>query len=216
MAPGVLELAAWMRGIENFYTDLAANRDFACALLDKVTDIKMRYWELALAEVGDRIVVVSEADDMASQTGLMMSPETFRRIIKPRHKRLLEFIRRLAPNAFIFFHSCGSIYDVIPDLIEVGVDILNPVQYTAAGMEARRLKKEFGDALTFWGGGIDTQRILPYGTPQEVKDEVRRRIDDLAPGGGFVFNTIHNIQPDVPPENIAAMIEALREFGVYS
>lgn len=216
MAPGIVEVAAWTRGFENFYADLAGNPEFACALMDKVTEIKMRYWELAVAEVGERAVVISEADDLATQSGLMVSSECYRRLIKPRHERLLRYIHKLAPKAFVFFHSCGAIYDIIPDLIEVGVDIINPVQYTAGGMEARRLKKEFGGALTFWGGGVDTQRILPHGTPQEVRDEVRRRIDDFAPGGGFIFNTIHNIQPDVPPENIAAMFDALREFGVYS
>ena len=215
MAPGTLELSAWTRGMESFYMDLAADPDLACSLLDRVTEIKMRYWERAISEVGDKIVVVTEADDMASQHSLIISPDIYRRLIKPRHKRLFDHIHKLAPDAFIFFHSCGAIYELIPDLIEVGVDILNPVQVSAAGMDPRRLKKEFGSELTFWGGGVDTQRILPHGTPKEVRDEVRRRIDELAPGGGFVFNTVHNIQCDVPPENLAAMFDALREFGVY-
>lgn len=216
MAPGVVELAAWMRGFENFYADLAGDPGFAAALLDIVLEIKMRYWEIAIPKVGDSIVVISEADDMASQNCLVFSPDTYRRIIKPRHKALMEHIHRLAPHAFIFFHSCGAIHELIPDLIEVGVDILNPVQVSATGMDPHRLKSDFGDALTFWGGGVDTQHILPHGTPSEVRDEVRRRIDQFAPGGGFVFNTVHNIQADVPPENLAAMYEALREFGVYA
>jgi uroporphyrinogen decarboxylase len=115
----------------------------------------------------------------------------------------------------IFYHSCGAISPLIPDLIESGIDILNPVQVSAAGMDTKELKKNFGKDLTFYGGGVDTQRVLPHGTPQEVRDEVKRRIDDLAPGGGFVFNTVHNIQADVPPENIMAMWEAVREYGVY-
>jgi len=128
---------------------------------------------------------------------------------------LFEFIKQKAPQVKILFHSCGSVYDLIGDLIEVGVDILNPVQVSAAKMDTARLKKEFGHAITFWGGGVDTQRVLPYGTPQEVRDEVKRRIDDLAPGGGFVFAAVHSIQEDVPPENIMAMWETLQEYGVY-
>jgi uroporphyrinogen decarboxylase len=115
----------------------------------------------------------------------------------------------------IFYHSCGAIAPLILDLIESGIDILNPVQVSAAGMDTKELKKNFGKELTFYGGGVDTQHVLPHGTPQEVRDEVKRRIDDLAPGGGFIFNTVHNIQADVPPENIMAMWEAMREYGVY-
>ena len=116
----------------------------------------------------------------------------------------------------LFFHCCGAIRDIIPDLIEVGVDALNPVQVAAAGMDSAGLKRDFGDALSFWGGGVDTQRVLPLGTPAEVRDEVRRRIDDLAPGGGFVFAAVHNIQGDVPPENILAMRQAVAECGAYA
>ena len=115
----------------------------------------------------------------------------------------------------IFYHSCGAISPLIPDLIESGIDILNPVQVSAAGMDTKELKKNFGKDLTFYGGGVDTQHVLPHGTPQEVRDEVKRRINDLAPGGGFIFNTVHNIQADVPPENIVAMWEAMREYGLY-
>jgi uroporphyrinogen decarboxylase len=115
----------------------------------------------------------------------------------------------------VFFHSCGSIRPILADLIEAGVDILNPVQVAADDMDSGQLKREFGDALTFWGGGVDTQHVLPHGTPQDVRDEVRRRIDDLAPGGGFVFAAVHNIQADVPAENILAMRDAVRECGGY-
>ena len=214
MAPGTFELAAWTRGMENFYMDLAADPGFACALLDRITEIKMRYWELAISSVGDRALVITEADDLASQNSLIISPDTYRRLVKPRHKRLFDHIHKLAPNAFLFFHSCGAVYELIPDLIETGVNILNPVQVGAAGMDPRRLKKGFGSVLTFWGGGVDTQRVLPRGTPQDVRDEVRRRIDELAPGGGFVFSAVHNIQSDVPPENLAAVFDTLREYGV--
>jgi len=146
---------------------------------------------------------------------LLISPEMYRKFVKPRHKRLFSFIKQKAPHIKVFLHSCGAIKPLIPDLIEAGVDILNPVQVSARDMDPRALKKEFGDALTFWGGGIDTQRVLPFGTPQEVRDEVKRRIEELAPGGGFIFNTIHNIQADVPPQNIEAMLETFKEYAVY-
>lgn len=168
-----------------------------------------------LKRLGKYCVVVGEADDLGVQDTTAISPEMYRKYVKPRHKKLFSHIKKLSPHCYIFLHSCGSVYDVISDLIEVGVDILNPVQVSAAKMDTRKLKKEFGKDLTFWGGGVDTQDILPHRSPQQVKDEVRRRIDDLAPGGGFVFATMHNIQDDVPPENIMAMWEILREYGVY-
>jgi uroporphyrinogen decarboxylase len=139
----------------------------------------------------------------------------YRKQIKPHHKRLLDFIHSRT-NAKLFFHSCGSIRPVIPDLIEIGVDILNPVQVNTAGMDSAELKREFGEDIVFWGGGVDTQRVLGTGTPGEVKDEVKRRLDDFMPGGGFVFATIHDIQGNVPEENVVAMCEALQEYGVYS
>jgi uroporphyrinogen decarboxylase len=161
-------------------------------------------------------MIVSEADDLASQNRLLVSPELYRKLIKPRHARLFAFIKQQAKTPVkIFYHSCGAVSELLPDLIESGIDILNPVQVSAAKMDTRELKRRYGGKLTFYGGGIDTQRILPRGTPAEVRDEVRRRIDDLAPGGGFIFNTVHNIQADVPPENIVAMRETLAEFGVY-
>jgi uroporphyrinogen decarboxylase len=140
----------------------------------------------------------------------------YRRYVKRRHKELFNFIKAHS-GAAVFLHSCGAVHELIPDFIETGVDILNPVQVSAAGMDnTRRLKEDFGDHLIFWGGGVDTQAVLPRGTPAEVKEEVKRRIGDLAPGGGFVFAAVHNIQPDVPPENVMAMWEAWHEYGSYS
>ncbi len=213
---GFFELGFWIRGFEDFYVDFAADPSMACYLMDKLLEIRMVYWEIILKELGDYILVVMEGQDLGEQSGTMISPQMYRRYVKPREKKLFSHIKKIAPKpVYIFFHSCGSVYDVIPDLIEVGVDILNPVQVSAAKMNTAKLKKEFGKELTFWGGGVDTQHVLPHGTPQQVKNEVRRRIEDLAPGGGFVFNTVHNIQADVPPENIMAMWEALQEYGVY-
>lgn len=215
IGPGMLEMGQWLRGFENFYCDLAGNRPLAEALCDKIIALKMEYWTKALAYVGDLVDVVQEGDDYGGQNGLLVSPPMWRELFKPRLARLIAHIKQCAPHVFLFFHACGSIYDILPDLIEVGVDILNPVQLSAARMDSRQLKKEFGDHLTFWGGGVDTQRVLPSGTPQQVRDEVRRRIDDFAPGGGFVFTPVHNIQGDVPPENILTMREAVWEYGGY-
>lgn len=214
ICPGMLEMGMWLRGFENFYCDLRANIKLAEALVDKILELKMRYWEKALSLLGDVIDVVQEGDDYGGQHGLLISPDTWRKLFKPRLRQLFDFIKRKA-DVFIFFHSCGSICEIIPDLIEVGVDALNPIQVAAANMDTKRLKLEFGDALTFWGGGVDTQRILPRGTPQQVKEEVKMRIEHLADGGGFVFASVHNIQADVPPQNIIAMWEALCEYGVY-
>lgn len=215
IAPGMLEMGQWLRGYENFFCDLAADRPMAEALCDQIIELKLRYWEAALGRVGQWVDVVQEGDDYGGQRGLQIEPALWREVFKPRLARLLGGIRRLAPHSKLFFHSCGSIISILPDLIEVGVDALNPVQVAAEGMDSRDLKRQFGADLTFWGGGVDTQRVLPTGTPQQVRDEVKRRIDDLAPGGGFVFTAVHNIQLDVPPENILAMRQALRDFGGY-
>ena len=215
ICPGMLEMGQWLRGYENFYCDLAGDRLLAEALCDKILELKMQYWEQALTEVGDLVDVIQEGDDYGAQHELQISPELFRQLFKPRLARLLGHIKKCAPHVHIFFHSCGSIRPILSDLIEAGVDILNPVQVAADDMDSGQLKREFGDALTFWGGGIDTQHVLPTGTPEEVRDEVHRRIDDLAPGGGFVFAAVHNIQADVPAENILAMRRAVQEFGDY-
>jgi uroporphyrinogen decarboxylase len=213
---GILEVSLWTRGAENFYCDLLAKTPFAEALMDAVLAIKMAYWSRALELVGKDVMMISEADDLCTQTGLLISPELYRDLIKPRHTRLFEHIRKqAATDVKIFYHCCGAVAPILPDLIESGIDVLNPVQVSAAGMDTKELKRRFGKDLTFYGGGVDTQHVLPYGTPDHVRDEVRRRIDELAPGGGFIFATVHNIQADVPPENILAMWETVREYGVY-
>jgi len=214
VSAGFVEMACWLRGYENFFMDLAGDPAMAEAILDKTMEIKIKFWELALSQMGDMVDVVVEADDFASQNGMIISPATFRRFIKPRQKVLFAAIKKHS-DANICFHSCGAIYDIIPDLIDAGIDSLNPVQVSAAKMDTKTLKKEFGDVLTFWGGGVDTQRVLNFGTIQEVKDEVKRRIDDLAPGGGFIFTPVHNVQADVPPENYLAMWETWEEYGKY-
>jgi uroporphyrinogen decarboxylase len=208
---GIFEMSQRVRGMQNIMIDLASNEPLACAFLDKMVELKIKFWETALTQLGDLIDVISEADDYGTQTSQLISPRMFRKIFKPRLQTLFTRIHQLAPNARLFFHSDGNIRPILLDLIEIGIDILNPIHITATGMEPGALKRDFGKDVAFWGGGVETQSVLPFGTPQEVKDNVRRNVDALAPGGGYVFNTIHNIQADVPPENIVAMIEALRE-----
>jgi len=154
--------------------------------------------------------IVCWGDDLGTQRGPQISPELYRRMIKPRQKRMVEAIKR--HGKLVLYHTCGSVADFLPDFIELGIDAVNPVQVSAAGMDTQRLKREFGRDITFWGA-VDTQTVLPRGSPVDVRSEVRRRIDDLAPGGGYVLCAVHNIQPEVPPENIVAMYEAALEYG---
>ncbi len=206
---GVFEMAQRVRGMEILLMDLASNEALAGAFLDKMVELKIAFWEMALPQLRDVVDVVSEADDYGTQVSQLISPRMFRKLFKPRLATLFGRIHQLAPQAKLFFHSCGNVRPLLPDFIEIGVDILNPIHVTATGMEPVALKRDFGKDIVFWGGGVDTQDILPHGTPQQVKDDVRRNVDALAPGGGFVFNTVHNIQADVPPENIVAMWEAI-------
>ncbi|MBN1318055.1 MAG: hypothetical protein JXA42_21410 [Anaerolineales bacterium] len=211
---GVLEVYSWMRGYESFYIDLAVNQDMVAYMLDRIVELKCAYWERALAEVGDRVDVVIEADDLAGQNSLLFSPRTYRQLVLPRHKKLFRFIKDQAPVK-LFFHSCGAIRPLIGDLVDAGIDILNPVQISAAGMNPGELKAEFGKDLVFWGGGVDTQHVLGSATPEQVKADVKQNIQALAPGGGFIFAAVHDIQANVPPQNIMAMWEAWKIYGAY-
>lgn len=219
-AAGIWELSLWSNGFEKFFCDMIAEKEFSHATMRKFTDYKMAYWEKALQAVGDNVLIISEADDLATQNSLLCSVDLYKEMVHPYHKELFRFIKETAKKngadeTYLFYHTCGAMRPFAPLLQEEGVDILNPVQVNAEGMDSKILKRELGDMFTFWGGGIDTQHVLPNGTPMEVKDEVRRRIEDLAPGGGFVFAAVHNVQSDVPPENYMAMWEALQEYGVY-
>ena len=212
---GIFEMAQRMRGMAPLMMDMASDEALAGALLDKMVELKLKFWEMALPQLRDVVDVISEADDYGTQVSQLISPRMFRRLMKPRLAILFDRIHELAPDAKLFFHSCGNVRPLLPDFIELGVDILNPVHVRATGMDPVELKRDFGRDIVFWGGGVDTQDVLPHGTPAEVRDDVRRNIEALAPGGGFVFNTVHNIQADVPPENIVAMVEALHEYGAY-
>ncbi len=212
---GILELVLWLQGFDQGYMNLLADRQLTCYLLDRITDIKMAYAEVMLEAAGEYCQVFYGGDDVGHQTCPAIRPEMFRELLLPRYKRYHEFIKIKAPHIKIFFHTCGAVYPLLPLLIEAGIDILNPVQVNAAGMDdTARLKREFGRDLVFWGG-IDTQHVMPHGTPEEVRAEVQRRLNDLAAGGGYVLNTVHNIQADVPGRNVLAMVEALHDFGAY-
>ena len=164
-----------------------------------------------MALLGGRVdAVFLTGTDFGTQRGLFISAQAYRDLFKPFHKRINDLVHAKSKWK-TFIHSCGAVTDLIPDFIEAGFDILNPVQCSAAGMDARRLKREFGRHVTFWGGGVDTQKTLPFGTPEEVYREVRERIDIFAPDGGFVFNSIHNVQSNVPTENILAMFREIRD-----
>ena len=204
----------YLCGFEDWLMSLVANTRFAEALLDRVVEIEVQMIENMLNAAGDAVDVVLCPDDLGMQNSLLISPRTYRQIVKPRHRRLFASIKRHT-EAKLLLHSDGAIAPIIGDLIDIGVDAINPVQVSAAGMgDTRWLKKEFGDHVSFWGA-IDTQNTLPFGGPEDVRQEVRRRIADLAPGGGYVLASVHTLQAEVPPENIRAMFEAAREYGVY-
>ena len=197
-----------LRGFENFMIDLAADQKMAHCLMENLLSVYMERVAKYAAAVGEYVQVIEVNDDLGTQFGPQLDPDLYRRMIKPYHKRLWGYIKKTT-GCYLLLHSCGSVYDFIPDFIQMGVDALNPVQVSARNMDTGKLKREFGSGITFWGGGCDTQRVLPFGTPDQVKEEVKKRVNDLSPGGGFVFTQVHNIQPDVPPENIIAMYEAL-------
>lgn len=209
---GLVHQIQFMRGYAASLEDLIVAPDFVQAFMERYTDFWVRMTEGALQEVGDLVDLAMFGDDLGTQRGPVMNPSLYRRLIKPYHARMVQTIKRFGKP--VLLHSCGSVAAFIPDFIEVGLDALHPIQVSAKDMESAKLKREFGRDITFWGG-VDTQRVLPLGTPQEVREEVRRRIADLGPGGGYVLGAVHNIQAEVPVDNILAMFEAAREFGRY-
>jgi uroporphyrinogen decarboxylase len=210
----LFEQACLIRGHDVVLMDLAADQECFTALIEKLKSIAIPYIDALLEEVGPWIDVLVTGDDLGMTAGPMMSPAAYRRLLKPHHAEFLGAIhKRLAGK--IFFHSCGNIYSLLGDLADVGVDLLNPVQVSAGEMgDTARLKREFGTRLSFCGG-IDTLKVMPHGTPDEVRQEVRRRIKDLAPGGGYLAAAVHCLQPDVPPENITAMCDEVVKAGRY-
>ncbi len=208
------EIIYIMRGLDTWLVDLIAGPEFAHALMRKVTDIMLAGVTRHLEEVGPYIDVLITGDDLGTDSSLMMSPQVYRRMIKPYHAELMAAIKQKT-KAKIFFHSDGNIYPLIGDFIEIGVDMINPVQVSAGDMgDTARLKREFGKQMSFCGA-IDTQTVLPHGTPEEVRAEVRGRMKDLAPGGGYIVASVHCIQPDVSPENVLAMCDEVQVSGKY-
>jgi uroporphyrinogen decarboxylase len=209
----ILEQAMLMRGYEDLLLDLASNKPFVHALFQKLMEFNIVVYGEFLRLVGPYLDAIRTADDLGGTNAPLMSPQVYREMLQPYHKEWFAFIKKHT-TVKIVFHSDGALYPLLPDLIDAGIDVLNPVQVFAKGMKIARLKHEFGDQLSFWGS-VDTVNVLPRGSRAEVEAEVRQRVQDLAPGGGLILAGVHNIQPDVPPENIVAMSEAAREFGRY-
>ncbi|UCF93023.1 MAG: hypothetical protein JSW39_02375 [Desulfobacterales bacterium] len=200
-------------GPERFFTDMILDPPFIQALMAKLTHLHMRFYENYLNEVGAFIDVIMASDDLGTERGPLISPAHYRQLIRPYQQQLWQSIKQRT-DAYLFLHSCGSIYEFLPDLIEMGVDIISPVQVAAKDMDTQRLKAEFGAELTFWGA-IDTQYVLPFGSPHDVEAEAKKRIADLAPGGGFVLTAVHNIQAGVRPANICKMYDTAMAYGKY-
>ena len=207
-------LPSWLRGITNFYMGLVTDDGLHEALLGRILEYYKKLVDFLMERIGADIDIVKFADDMGSQTSLIMSPQTYREKIKPFQSELYNYVKEKY-DVKILLHSCGSIRPIIADIIEIGVDALNPVQISATDMEPASLKQEFGDFLTFWGGGIDTQDVLQNRSPAEVKRQVRQNIGCFRKNGGYIFSQVHNIMPGVPIDNILAMYEAFQEEAAY-
>ncbi len=205
----LVEIGEFAFRIDNFLYQLAANPKRMHTFLDRLTEMHLRNMDKYLGAVGEYIDLIGFGDDLGMQTGPQFSPAMYREFFKPRHTILWHHAKELCPHIKISLHCCGGVYPLLPDMIEAGLDAINPVQFTARDMEIDRLKREFGRDLVFWGGGCDTQGVLLHGTPNEVRDHVKHQVEILAPGGGFVFQQVHNILAGMPPENIVAMFEAV-------
>lgn len=210
----VYEYCWYMRGLEKWFMDMMENPAFCEALLDKMLKFWMDYYVSFLGEVGDIVDVVMIGDDLTGQSGPLFSPDFYCKIVKPRQKKLVQHIKSLT-KAKIWYHTCGACFDYIPELIDNGIDILNPVQIGLVNMEPQQLKDKFGSRITLWGGGIDAQHVLAFAKPEQIREHVRRNVEIFKPGGGYVFNNVHNIQVGVSPENIVALFDAAYEFGFY-
>lgn len=208
----LFEWGTFLRRMDNFLMDLLCEPEQVERLLDELMKRHLATLEKVCHYLGDVVDIIRFGDDLGMSNGPFMSPETYDELFKPRHKQLADYVRQHS-SMHTFIHSCGSISPLIPGLLEAGIEILNPVQTNCARMEPDYLKKEFGSAATFWGGGIETVGTLNVGTPEQIRAQVLDRMAIFSPGGGFVFNTVHNILPDVPPENIVAMFDAVKEYN---
>ena len=208
------ERAHAMQGMEAFLLNMAMYPDFAKALLEKIAGYCKVLMGRFLNELGDNVDIIKIGDDLGTQESLMISPQMYRDLLMPIHADFIDFIKART-SAKIFFHSCGDVFPLIEDFIDIGVDILNPIQTSSGKMsDLAALKKRFGRNIVFCGG-IDSHRILPYGSVEEVRQEVHRVIDLLGAGGGTMIGAVHTVMDDVPPENVLAMVDAVEEFGHY-
>jgi uroporphyrinogen decarboxylase len=208
----LFEHGTFLRRIDNFLMDLFLQPDEVNRFLDALMKRHMDFLSKVCDAVGDVVDILKFGDDLGTNTGPFFPVETYREFFKPRHTQLCDYVKTHS-TAHTMLHCCGGIYELIPELIDAGFEVINPVQISAINMEPERLKREFGNDITFWGGGCDTKTILNNATPQQVKDHVKRNLDVFYNDGGFVFNQVHNIMPDVPPQNIVAMFEAVKEFS---
>ncbi len=211
----LFEWGTFLRRLDNFLIDLYMDPLNVNRLLDKLLEMHLNFLEQVCNSVGDIVDIIKFGDDLGTNNGPFMPVEKYNEFFKPRHKIMCDYVKANS-SAHTMLHSCGGIFELIPELIEAGFEILNPVQISASGMEPERLKREFGKDITFWGGGVNTQSVLNRATPDEVKEHVKHNIDIFSKNGGFVFNTVHNILPDVPPENIIAMFDAVKDFNKTS
>lgn len=207
----LFEWGTFLRRIDNFLMDLFLGPENVHRLLDALLERHLEFLAKVCEAIGDVVDIIKFGDDLGTNTGPLFDAGTYCDFFKPRHQMMCDYVKAHS-SAHTMLHSCGGIYELIPHLIEAGFEILNPVQINAVNMNPADLKREFGKDLTFWGGGVNTQSILNRATPQQVKDHVKKNLEIFGKDGGYVFNTIHNIMPDVPPENLVAMIETLREF----
>jgi uroporphyrinogen decarboxylase len=205
----LLETGQFLYRNDRFFMLLAGEPQKAHEFLDRLTELHLKNLETFLGRFGPYIDVIQFGDDLGMQTGPQISPRMYRQFFKPRHSRMWKRAKELA-NVKVMLHCCGGVRELLPDLIEAGLDAINPVQITCKGMEPQGLKADFGKEMTFWGGGCDTRFILPEGSPEEVRRHVRGQVKILEPGGGFVFQQVHNIMANVPPQNVVAMFEGIR------
>jgi uroporphyrinogen decarboxylase len=207
----LLEMGQFLYRNDKFLMMMAAEPKRVEQFLDRLLEIHLANLEKFLSLVGPYIDIILFGDDLGTQRGPQMSPTMYRELFKPRHARMWRRAKELA-NVKVKLHCCGGVRPLLPDLIDAGLDAINPVQISCNGMDPRGLKADFGDKLTFWGGGCDTHHILPLGTPEQIRQHVRQQVAILKPGGGFVFQQVHNILADVPPDNVIAMFEAVNEI----
>ena len=210
----VFDICWYLRGLENWFVDMAGRPEFCGALLDRALEFWLDWFGMFLKQVGDLVDVIMIGDDLAGQTGPLFHPELYRQLVKPRQRELVQLVRS-GTEAKIWYQTCGCCVDYVADLLDNGIDILNPMQSGATDMNPRKLKARFGDRVVFWGGGVDARHLSASTAPEIVREEVQFNMESLMPGGGYVFNNVHNIQAGASAENVVAAFDAAYEFGAY-